>query len=293
MKARYLLSASIILSLLFTSCGVKDMDEKPSETVTPTTTATPAATTSLPADTPEEALSSTATTMPTPEQTSGSEGKAAFIQHTKSVPATTAIDITDVDEKTLDACFAAQTIPEAVFARMDGKTFGKKCTTKRSDLRYVRVLHYGFDGKTHAGELVVNKGIAKDIVKIFRQLYKNKYPIEKMKLADDYDADDDLSMADNNTSSFNFRYVEGTKTLSKHALGLAIDINPLYNPYIVTINGKKKIEPPESKPYVDRKLDLPYIIRKGDLLYKLFLDHGFSWGGSWKEPDYQHFAKAL
>lgn len=293
MKLKYILISSItILALFLTACGVNDMKSETSATPEPTITSAIPAVDSLPPATPEDTLSSTATTVPTPTKTSEAEGKTAFIKKTESVPATTIINVAGMDAETLAACFISEPIPDAVFARMDGKTFKKDCTTKRSDLRYVRVLHYGFDGKTHAGELVVNKSISKDILDIFQKLYKAKYPIEKMRLEDDYNADDDASMADNNTSSFNFRVVEGSKNLSRHALGLAIDINPLYNPYIVTINGKKKIEPPESAKYSDRKLDLPYIIKKGNLLYNLFIQHGFSWGGSWAEPDYQHFSKA-
>ena len=127
-----------------------------------------------------------------------------------------------------------------------------------------------FDKKTHVGELVVNKALAKAVTAIFRDLYKAKYPIEKMRLIDDYDADDNASMAANNTSSFNFRHVEGSKALSQHAYGRAIDINPRYNPYIVTIDGKRKVEPPNGQKYADRSIDLPYIIHKNDVCYKAF-----------------------
>ena len=201
------------------------------------------------------------------------------------------LDVRGYTQEEILKCFTSVEISDGIFARMQGRTFKKNCTTKRADLRYIRVLHCGFDGKTHIGELVVNKKILKDILYIFKKLYLNDYPIEKMKLADDYNADDDASMADNNTSSFNFRVVEGTQKLSNHAYGLAVDINPLYNPYVLIKNGKKKIEPPDAKKYADRKLDCPYYIKKGDLLWKLFHERGFTWGGSWRSPDYQHFSK--
>jgi hypothetical protein len=220
------------------------------------------------------------------------EKKAEFIEKTKTLKAGAKVSISGMDRTTLNACFFYEKIPDSVFARMKGKTFADNCTVKRSELRYVKVLHYGFDKKTHVGELVVNKALARDVVYIFRDLYKAKYPIQKIILEDNYDADDDASMADNNTSCFNFRYVEGTKTISKHGLGRAIDINPRYNPYIVYINGKKKIEPPNGKKYADRTIDLPYVIKKGDICYKTFAKYGFTWGGSWSVPDYQHFAKA-
>ena len=159
-----------------------------------------------------------------------------------------------------------------------------------SDLRYLHVLHIGFDGETHEGEIICNKYIADDLLEIFEELYNAKYPIEKIKLVDEYDADDEKSMADNNSSSFNFRFISYTKKISKHGYGLAIDINTLYNPYVKTVNGKRSVEPANATEYVDRTRDFPYKITKKDLAYKLFTEHGFEWGGAWKNSkDYQHF----
>ncbi|MBU5330785.1 M15 family metallopeptidase [Anaerocolumna aminovalerica] len=194
----------------------------------------------------------------------------------------------------MDTYFYYEEISENVFNKIKGKSYGEDCTVPRKDLRYIRVLHYGFDEKTHIGELIVNKAIAKDIVEIFKELYEAKYPIEKMVLIDAYDADDNTSMADNNTSSFNFRPVPGGSHLSKHALGLAIDINPLYNPYVQYMKDKTVILPVEGSKYADRSLDNPYYIRENDVLFKAFTKRGFSWGGFWKtEPDYQHFVKKI
>lgn len=214
-------------------------------------------------------------------------------------PMLTAADVAEMDagtiltaeqlaEVTLDELFYAETISDRVFQRMNGVSFGEGCTTAREELRYVRVLHTGFDGETHVGELVVNQSIAEDVVDIFRELYDSAYPIEKMHLVDDYGGDDQASMADNNTSCFNFRTVSGSGTLSRHALGLAIDVNPLYNPY-VTARG---YEPSNAGDYLDRTRDNPYQIDGNDLCYQLFAAHGFSWGGWWSSvQDYQHFEK--
>ena len=101
------------------------------------------------------------------------------------------------------------------------------------DLCYLSVLYYDFNGEVQSGELICNKKIADDLAEIFYELYLNEYQIEKMILVDEYNADDTASITDNNTSCFNYRVVDGTTTLSKHALGCAIDINPFYNPYIV------------------------------------------------------------
>ena len=100
-------------------------------------------------------------------------------------------------------------------------------------------------------------------------------------------------MQDNNSSSFNFRTVPGTKKISKHARGLAIDINTLYNPYIRKVDGETVISPDNAAEYADRDKDYDYKIEKGDLCYKLFIEHGFKWGGEWKNSkDYQHFEVA-
>lgn len=98
------------------------------------------------------------------------------------------------------------------------------------ELNYVGVLYVDFQGETQAGELICNKEIARDLAEIFKELYENQYPIDKIRLVDEYNADDDLSCLDNNTSCFNFRVVGGTNNLSKHALGLAVDINPFTIP---------------------------------------------------------------
>lgn len=161
------------------------------------------------------------------------------------------------------------------------------------ELSYVHVLYYDFEGNPAEGELICNQAIAQDLVEIFCELYKNEYQIEKIRLIDEYCGDDNLSMADNNTSCFNYRVVEGSSTLSKHAYGLAIDINPLYNPYI-TYNKDQTINvsPAAGEAYADRSSSFPYKIDQNDLCYRLFKEHGFTWGGDWNScKDYQHFQK--
>ena len=95
-------------------------------------------------------------------------------------------------------------------------------------MRYIHVLHVGFDNQVHEGELVVNKDIADDVLEIFKELYEYEYQIEKVRLIDEYDADDEASMSDNNSSAFNFRFISHTTKISKHGMGMAVDINTLY-----------------------------------------------------------------
>ena len=161
------------------------------------------------------------------------------------------------------------------------------------ELRYVHILHYDFDGNPAEGELICNEYIAQDLAEIFYELYRNEYRLESVLLIDEYDGDDVASMEDNNTSCFNYREIAGSTSLSKHAYGLAIDINPLYNPY-VTYNkdGSVNVSPASGEDYADRTLSFPYKIDEEDLCYKLFIRHGFTWGGNWNSSkDYQHFQK--
>lgn len=188
--------------------------------------------------------------------------------------------------------FYISEITDDIFARMQGKSYKEDCTVPREDLRYVHVRHMGFDGEVKDGELVVNKAIADDVLAIFEELYKADYPIEKVRLVDEYDADDEASMSDNNSSAFNFRFISHTTRISKHGLGMAVDINTRYNPYVKTVDGKLSIEPANGADYVDRSKDFPYKIDHEDLCYKLFKEHGFTWGGDWTHSkDYQHFER--
>lgn len=197
-----------------------------------------------------------------------------------------------LDAQELESGFSQQEITDALFVRIKGKSYKDNCTTSLSDLRYLQVLHYNKEGEVLKGELICHQSISEDLLTIFRELYKAKYPIERMVLVDEYDADDEASMQANNSSAFNFRYVSGTKSLSRHSRGMAIDINPLYNPYVRQRNGRTVVEPTNAEAYVDRTKDFPYKIVRGDLCYRLFKKYGFIWGGDWKNSkDYQHFEK--
>ncbi len=193
----------------------------------------------------------------------------------------------------VDHCFVAERIPDEVFVRMRGKTWKEGCTLNRDDYRYLRMLHRNADGKTQTGEMVCNKTVADKLLKIFRQLYDAHYRIERMVLIDNYDADDERSMTANNTSCFNYRVVRGSNKLSAHAKGLAVDINPLYNPYVKRGKQGTVVQPQSGRRYAfnrDRRRDIPNKIDRKDLAYKLFTAQGFMWGGNWRSlKDYQHF----
>lgn len=192
-----------------------------------------------------------------------------------------------------DAFFACSPIPDSVFASMQGKSYKADCTVPRGSLRYIRCLHADKAGRSIVGEMVLNQAVAEQVLGIFRKLYEAGYPIERMLLIDRWDADDEMAMRDNNSSSFNFRFISHTHTVSKHGLGMAVDINTLYNPYHKFLaDGTEIIEPATGAPYLDRTLDFDYKIEKGDLCYRLFTAAGFDWGGDWPDrKDYQHFEK--
>ena len=189
--------------------------------------------------------------------------------------------------------FCIDTLNQVVFERMQGKSFPAGCSVQRSDLRYLTLTHYNACGEIKTGEMVCNKAIAKDLIDIFKELFRQHYPIERIQLIDEYDANDERSMRANNTSCFCYRVVEGSKTLSNHALGLAVDLNPLYNPCVRhKKDGTLLVQPETGKPFVSRTRTFIYKITHKDLAYRLFKKHGFKWGGDWNTvKDYQHFEK--
>lgn len=189
--------------------------------------------------------------------------------------------------------FSVSMIADDVFVRMQGKSYPDGCPVRRQDLRYLRLLHIDLDGHVKQGEMVCNKAIANDVLEIFEELYKHRYPIASVRLIDDFGANDEESMRANNSSSFCYRAVRGSKKLSAHAKGMAVDINPLCNPCVRRLrSGKVMVQPSVSGKYVDRSDSFPYKIEKGDLAWKLFTSRGFKWGGAWKTvKDYQHFEK--
>ncbi len=151
-------------------------------------------------------------------------------------------------------------------------------------LTLISVEYYSFDDRLHKGQLVVNKKAAKDIEEIFNFIKESKFPIAKVIPAVKFNWDDDASMNDNNTVAFNYRKVKGSKVLSAHSYGMAIDINPLQNPHI----KGKVIQPAKGKYNVNAS---GTIIRDSKLV-KEFVKRGWQWGGRWKSSkDYQHFEK--
>jgi hypothetical protein len=163
------------------------------------------------------------------------------------------------------------------------------CPVGPAELRTVRLRYWGFDGRPHEGTLVVNRRVTADITGVFRRLYEARFPIRRMVSVSAYRGSDEASMAADNTSAFNCRRAVGSSTgsWSMHAFGLAVDVNPVENPYVL----RGQAQPPAGARYLDRGRARPGMAVAGGVLVRAFAAAGWSWGGLWRgSPDYQHFS---
>ena len=197
--------------------------------------------------------------------------------------------IYEVGDKEVMDCFQVLTLQEKYSDCLEELVPLNQSVITYDELRYLTVLHIGYDGCVHVGEVIVNAKVANEVLEIFKQLYKIQYPIEKMHVMSYYHGSDELSMEDNNSSAFNFREVTDGGKLSMHAYGLAIDLNPKVNPYI----KNHVVLPANGQAYVNRDQSVLGMIKKNDAVYQLFTSYGWTWGGDWSSlKDYQHFEKA-
>lgn len=154
----------------------------------------------------------------------------------------------------------------------------------KKELRLISVEYFSFDEKIHRGQILIHKDLVKDIIEIFEIIKTQKFPIAKVIPINKYDWSDDLSTSDNNTSAFNYRYIKGTKKLSAHSYGCAIDINPVQNPHIK--NNKAHSTTKKYNP------NGKGTITSNSFIVQEFAKRGWKWGGHWKSSkDYQHFEK--
>lgn len=177
-------------------------------------------------------------------------------------------------------------IPDAVRARMRGRSWrddDARCPPW-DELAYVTAAHVTFDGGAVRGELVVAAKLAPRVVELLRRLYALGFPIRQLRLVDDFAGSDDASMAADNSSAFNFRVVAGTDVLSQHALGRAIDLNPVENPW----RKPDRIVPPAGAEFADRTRVRPgMIVRPGPVVAALD-ELGWEWGGDWRHAFDDH-----
>ena len=152
-------------------------------------------------------------------------------------------------------------------------------------LSLVDVLYYSFDGKKHQGQLIVNSDLDDDVYEIFALIEQLKFPVGKVIPVVAYSWDDQESMAANNTSSFNFRVIEGTTKLSMHSLGKAVDINPVQNPVIYP----NSVIAPQGAKYSPSNAGT---FTADNAIVQEFIKRGWHWGGNFEQPkDYHHFEK--
>lgn len=205
---------------------------------------------------------------------------------TTAAPATTTLPATTTTAAAAVPAFNATTL--GVSAADLPSSWRPGCPVAPEDLRKLQLSHWGFDDQAHTGELVVHASEARAITEVFRRLYERRFPIRRMEPIDVYGGSDEASTAADNTSGFNCRnaVASGPPTWSAHAYGRAIDVNPVENPYI--LDGT--VLPPAGAPYVDRSNVRPGMAVRGGELVAAFAAAGWSWGGGWANPDYQHFS---
>jgi hypothetical protein len=171
--------------------------------------------------------------------------------------------------------------------RMTGVSWRPGCPVTLRDLRLLRLSHWGFDGRIRTGRLIVHRDTAREMVDVFRDLYKERFPIRRMWLIDAYGGSDFRSIEADNTSAFNCRFVDGTTRWSEHAFGRAIDVNPIENPYV----SSGQTSHSASRPFLDRSRRRPGMAFEGGALVHAFDRIGWGWGGRWSSvKDYQHFS---
>jgi hypothetical protein len=181
-----------------------------------------------------------------------------------------------------------QPIPPPVRAQMTGVSWHRGCPVTLDDLRLITLTYRGFDGRAHTGRLVANRTAAPVLVAVFGRLYAANFPIRRMEPVDRYGGDDFRSIEADNTSAFNCRAASGSSNWSNHAYGLAIDVNPIENPYVSGGRSSHRA----SAPYLDRSRHRPGMSYEGGVLVEAFRSAGWGWGGSWSGSvrDYQHFS---
>ncbi len=256
-------------------------------TTTTTTTTLPASTTTVPPTTTTVSPFARPAWLGTRVLPLGPDGENGIAQPTPLELQNRQLETIDLLSPPPDDQFVStiEPVPDDVIAR---STWTEDCPVTRDELAYINVSFYGFDGKFHTGETIVNASVADDIVGVFEKLHAARFPIEGMKVTTQEELDAPPTGDGNNTGSFGCRPAVGTDNWSMHAYGLAIDIDPFHNPY----EKGDLIIPELAMSYLDRDQELPGMIHDGDVVVAAFADIGWGWGGDWNTlKDYMHFSQ--
>ncbi|WP_198958346.1 MULTISPECIES: M15 family metallopeptidase [Amycolatopsis] len=272
---------ALLLALGLVACGAPPEPPPapvPSPTVPATTTTT---TTPAPPPTTSTAPAWTVGATPLPRRPDG----FGEIRPTPAVLRDRRLPTTDLLPPPADGRYAStvSAVPADVLTR---STWRPACPAATSELRYLTMSFWGFDGKPHTGEMLVGASVAREVTRVFGQLFAARFPIEEMRVTSPAELDAPPTGDGNNTSAFVCRPVRGQTNWSAHAYGLAIDLNPFCNPYT-----KDDLVLPElSSAYLDRSWVRPGMVEAGDATVRAFAAAGWSWGGAWREPkDRMHF----
>ncbi|WP_307795729.1 M15 family metallopeptidase [Amycolatopsis sp. 195334CR] len=183
-----------------------------------------------------------------------------------------------------DYASTIEAVPGEVLAR---STWQPGCPVGAAQLRYLTMSFWGFDGRVHTGEMLVNASAAQPVTEAFGALFTAKFPIEEMRVTRADELDAPPTGDGNNTTAFVCRPVRGQSSWSAHASGLAVDVNPFCNPYL-----KGDLVLPElASAYTDRGRERPGMIVPGGVAERAFRAVGWTWGGTWTSPkDLMHFS---
>ena len=176
--------------------------------------------------------------------------------------------------------------PDSVIAR---STWKRGCPVRTNQLDWIRLTYVGFDGERHSGELLAHQDVSADLVRVFRDLWRARYPIEEMRITEARELDLEPTGDGNNTSAFVCRPTTGGGSYSEHAYGLAIDVNPFQNPY-----RKGEVVLPElASAYLNRQRERPGMIFEGGPVVSAFDQIGWQWGGRYRSlKDLHHFSRS-
>ncbi|MDR6863508.1 M15 family metallopeptidase [Phycicoccus sp. 3266] len=303
-RRRYAVAPACLAVALVAGCGGSP-DRSAVAATTPSASAPSSSSTSAPATTRSTTTTTTSAapttrTSPPPRPSTTTRGPAASAATLPPVPRAGAEPTVRFPRNEpavgTGANATISPVPDSVWARMVGYSWTAGCPVGRSQLRYVRVNFWGFDGKRSRGAVVVNASIADAAAAGFTRLYDLRFRTRQMRPMDSGwgrnpkgpGADDYAAMRADNTSAFNCRYVggqEASKVYSKHAYGTAIDVNDFENPYV---DSDGTVYP--GTYWLHRRGPAPGVFSSsGSAAVRAFTSQGLRWGGLWSQPDYQHF----